>query len=334
MESKRSLKLALLVSICFIVGLTGMAFMPTSLSAGVILKVGTGPVGGNWFPLGAVLSTIVNEKVEGVRAAPTLGGGTSNMKALNAGTQDFSLTIGITNANAWEGKAPFKKKYRNIRSAFNTYINIFHVNTRAETGIRKFEDLKGKRVSPGKKGFTGEVLTRFVLKEYGMSYKDFAEVTLVGYSEGGNLMRDKHLDAYSLITMPPSAAFVELDTFSPVYIFSASPEVIDRMIKKYPGLIKIQLPGGIYRGRPEPLDTFGTPCVFATRKDLPTDVVYGVTKAFWENYKRSWKLNPNFKDYIRPENALSGLAIPLHPGAYKYYKEAGYNIPKKLMPID
>jgi TRAP transporter TAXI family solute receptor len=106
------------------------------------------------------------------------------------------------------------------------------------------------------------------------------------------------------------------------------------MIEKYPGLIKIQLPGGIYRGRPEPLDTFGTPCVFATRKDLPTDVIYEVTKAFWENYKRSWKLNPNFKDYIRPENALSGLAIPLHPGAYKYYKEAGYNIPKKLLPID
>jgi len=334
MKKKQSLKITLIVSICFIFGLTLTSFLPAAMAAGIILKVGTGPVGGNWFPLGAVLSTIVNEKVEGVRAAPTLGGGTSNMKALNAGKQDFSLTIGMTNANAWAGKPPFKKKYRNIRSAFNTYINIFHVYTTVETGIKKFEDMKGKKMSPGKKGFTGEVLTNFVLKEYGMSYKDFADVVLVGYSEGGTLMKDKHLDAYSLITMPPSAAFVELDAFTPVYIFSASPEMIERMIAKYPGLAKIQIPGGMYKGRPEPLDTFGTPCVFATRKGLPTDAIYGVTKAFWENYKRTWKVNPNFKNYIKPENALSGLATPLHPGAYKYYKEAGYEIPKRLMPID
>jgi TRAP-type uncharacterized transport system substrate-binding protein len=70
------------------------------------------------------------------------------------------------------------------------------------------------------------------------------------------------------------------------------------------------------------------------RKGLPEDIVYQVVKTFWDNYKLTWKVNPNFKAYIKPENAIASLALPLHPGAYKYYKEKGYKIPKHLMPID
>lgn len=303
--------------------------------AAMTLKVGTGPVGGNWFPLGAVVCAIINEKVEGVRAAPTLGGGTSNLIALDAGTQDFSLTIGMTNANAWEGTPPFKKQYRNARSVFNTYINTIHAYTPAYTGIKTVEDCKGKRVTPGgKKGFTGEVMWSLILKEYGISYKEFSKVELVGYDEGANLMKDKHLDAYMILTFAPSAPFLEIDTFTPLHVFTASPEIQKRMIEKYPGFGKTIVPGGIYKNLPKDLETIGSPCVFACRKGLPADVIYSITKAFWENYKQTWKISPGFNKFIKPENALEGLALPLHPGAFKYYKEKGYTIPKRLMPID
>jgi len=321
------------MGIALIVGAMVLGF--TSLVwAEIILKVGTGPVGGNWFPLGAVLSTIVNEKVEGVRAAPTLGGGTSNLKALNAGTQDFSLTIGMTNANAWAGNPPFKKKYRNARSVFNTYINTIHAYTPAHTGIKTVEDCKGKRISPGKKGFTGEVMWNLILKEYGITYKDFSKVELVGYDEGAKLMKDKHLDVYMILTFAPSAPFLEVDAFTPITVFTCSPAIQKRMIEKYPGFGKTIVPGGIYKNLPNDLETIGSPCVFACRKDLPEDVIYKITKAFWENYKLTWKINPGFNKFIKPENALEGLALPLHPGAFKYYNEKGYKIPKKLMPVD
>ena len=75
--------------ITLIVGICLVCFTAPEI-ADITLKVGTGPVGGNWFPLGAVVSTLINEKVEGVRAAPTLGGGKSNLIALNKGKQDFS----------------------------------------------------------------------------------------------------------------------------------------------------------------------------------------------------------------------------------------------------
>jgi len=302
----------------------------------ITLKVGTGPVGGNWFPLGAVVSTIINEKVEGVRAAPTLGGGTSNLKALNEETQDFSLTLGMTNANAWAGKVPFEKQWRDARSCFSTYINIFHAYTLKELGINTVEDTVGTRITPGKAGYTGEVVWKLILEEYGITYDDFESVVMVGYAEGGTLMKDKHLDVYFLVTFPPSAAFLEIDAFLPIKVIVPSPEIVDIMLEKYPGFSKCVIPGGIYREEPNDIPTFGTPCIFACRHGLPEDVIYRIVKAWWEedNYQRSWAVNPGFKDFIMPENALNGLAMPLHPGAYKYYKEKGYDIPDKIMPID
>ena len=98
--------LGLIFGMCLVLSFTVMNTGGVATGAEITLKVGTGPVGGNWFPLGAVVSTIINEKVEGVRAAPTLGGGKTNLIALNKGTQDFSLTIATTNAWGWNGEPP------------------------------------------------------------------------------------------------------------------------------------------------------------------------------------------------------------------------------------
>jgi len=335
--------LMLIGSVCLILVLAAIPFMMACAPAApgapeeITLKVGTGPVGGNWFPLGAVVSTIINEQVEGVRAAPTLGGGTSNLKALNEGTQDFSLTLGMTNANAWAGKTPFEKQWRDARSVFATYPNIFHGYALVESGIKTVEDTAGKKVTPGKMGYTGEVVWKLILEEYGLTWEDgFESVVMVGYSEGATLMKDKHLDVYFIVTFPPSAPFLEVDAFLPVQVIVPSPEIVDIMIEKYPGFSKTKIPGGIYKNHPDDIQTFATPCIFACSKGLSEDVIYRIVKAWWEedSYQRSWAVNPGFKDFILPENALDGLTMPLHPGAYKYYKEAGYTIPDAIMPID
>jgi TRAP transporter TAXI family solute receptor len=314
--------------------LTGISIFPQPARGEMILKVATGAIGGNWFPLGAVVCTIINEKIEGVKAAPTLGGGVSNLKALNAGKQDLSITNSITDDKAWNGEPPFEKKYRNVRGAWMIYPEISHIFVTKESGIQKVEDLKGKRVSPMYKGATGNVVAGLILKEYGMSFKDFSKTVLIAYSGGADLMKDKHLDAYMITTMAPSAPFLDVCTFMPTRIIAASPEVIKRLIEKYPAFTEVQIPGGTYPGNPDPLNTFGYKCGFTARKDLPDDLVYKITKEFWTNYKVTHKVNPSFSRYIKPENALKGMVLPLHAGAYKYYKEAGYEIPKKLMPID
>jgi TRAP transporter TAXI family solute receptor len=333
---KRNGIITLIIGMCLVLTVTFFISGTAPVQAATTLKVGTGPVGGNWFPLGAVVATIINENIPELRAAPTLGGGGTNLKALNRGTQDLSLTIATTNAAAWEGKPPFEKKYRDARSVFNTYINAIHAYTPQYTGITKVEDLKGKKVSAGKKGYTQEAVWGLILKEYGIEDQRsfFGRVEYLGYAEAANLMKDKHLDCYMIGTLPPSAPFLEVDTFTPVTVFTCSPEVQKKMIDKYPGITYTTIPGGIYKGLPNDLKTIGYPCVFACRKGLPEDMVYQITKAFWEHHQDTWKVNPNFKPQVKPENAIAGLALPLHPGAYKYYKEKGYDIPDKIKPID
>lgn len=334
MENRHPLGKVMLAGLVVGIVLTGISFFPQMARADITLKVATGAIGGNWFPLGAVVCTVINEKIEGVKAAPTLGGGVSNLKALDAGKQDISITNSVTDEKAWKGEAPFDKKYRNVRGVWMIYPEISHIFVSAESGIKKVEDLKGKRVSPMYKGATGHVVAEMILKEYGMKFEDFSKVVLIAYSGGADLMKDKHLDAYMITTMAPSAPFLDVCTFMPTRVIAASQGVVERLLQKYPAFTKVRIPGKVYPGNPDPIETFGYMCGFTARKDLPSDLVYKITKEFWTNHKLTHKVNPSFAHYIKPENALKGMVLPLHPGAYRYYKEAGYEVPKQLMPID
>ena len=306
---------------------------PASAGAKYMLKIGTGPVGGWWFPGGAVLANIITDKVEGAIGSPTLGGGVSNCRDVNAGKMDIAYTFSGTAADAWNGRPPFKKKLTNIRFLANMYISPFHIIALKESGIKTFEDLRGKRFSPGKKGYTGKIIFDRMLQEYGMSYKDLGKVTLVGYSDGALLMKDKHIDFYALITMPPSAPFLDVGTFYPLTIVKVKPEILDRMCKKY-GMVKVTIPANTYPGQDEDVLTVGYGNQFIIRKDLPEDLVYNITKAMWEECKRFHKVQPKLKEHVALKNALLGVTIPLHKGAYRYYKEQGLEIPKVAMPID
>jgi len=306
---------------------------PTPPPRPAMLKIGTGPVGGWWFPGGAVLSEIITDVVKGVRASPTLGGGVSNCRDVDAGKKDIAYTFSGTAADAWYGRSPFEKELRNIRFMANMYVSPFHIITLKELDIKTVEDLKGHPFSPGKKGYTGKVIFDRLLKEYGMTYDDLGPVTLVGYSDGALLLKDKHIDFYALITMPPSAPFLDVATFSPVSLVSISEEVLDRMCKKY-AMVKLTIPANTYPGQDKDVLTVGYGNCWIVRKDLPEDLVYEITKAMWENYKRFHKIQPAIADQVKIENALLGAAIPLHRGAYKYYRERGLKIPETAMPVD
>jgi hypothetical protein len=301
----------------------------------LIVNIGTGAVGGNWFPMGATVASIINENLDDVRAAPTVGGAVANLKRVNAGEE---LQIAITNAptdvNGWNGNPPFEREYRNCRGMWMNYPEINHIFTLAEANIAGVPDLKGKRVSPMYEGSTGYVINQRVLEQYGMSLDDFSKVDLIHYSGGADLMRDKHLDAYMINTMPPSAPFLDVCTFTDVVVLGHPKDMVDSLCAKYPDFIPITIPAGTYPGNPDPIDTFGYMCGFTCHKDLPEDAIYRIVKAYWENYETVLKVNPSFPTFISPDNALSGMVLPLHTGAYKYYKEAGYQVPDKIMPID
>lgn len=305
---------------------------PTPPAKVKFLKIGTGPVGGWWFPCGSVLATIISEEVEGVDASPTLGGGVSNCRDVNKGAKDIGFTFSGTALDAWNGNTPFKEKQTNIRFLANMYISPFHIIALKKFGIKTVEDLKGQPFSPGKKGYTGKLIFDRLLKEYDMTYDDLGELTLTGYSDGALLLKDEHIHFYALITVPPSASFLDVATVKPVSLVEIDPKVLDTMAKKY-GMAKLTIPAGTYPGQDKDVPSVGYGNCFIIRKGVPKDVVYEITKALWKNYKDFHEVQPKLKNMTLPKNALKGATIPLHPGAYKYYKEQGFKIPQSAMPV-
>ncbi len=310
-------------------------FSNVALAGGGVkyLKIATGTVGGTWFSGGSVLASIITEKVDGANASPTIGGGISNCRDIDANRAQIGYSYSGTALDAWEGRTPFEKPLKNLRYIGNQYVEPFHILFLAEKGYISVEDLKGQRFSPGKEGFTGKIVFDRLLEEYNMTYDALGKATYVGFPDGAMLMKDKHLDFYAALTMPPNSAFMDVDTFTPVDILEIPEDVIGKLVKKY-GMERWVIPAGVYSGVKKDINTVGYSGGFYCNKDLPEDLVYEITKALWENYERFVEAAPaSFKDQIRPENALLGTVLPLHEGAYRYYKEKGMEIPEAGMPI-
>jgi hypothetical protein len=166
-----------------------------------------------------------------------------------------------------------------------------------------------------------------------MTYEDLGKFSAVGYADGALLMKDKHIDFYALITFPPSAPFLDVGTFYPLSIVTVKPEILDTMCEKY-GMVQMTIPAKTYPGQDDDVPMIGYGNQFIINKDMPEDLVYGIAKAMWENHTKFHQVQPKLNEHILLKNALLGATIPIHRGAYKYYKEKGLEIPKKGMPID
>ena len=328
-----SLGLAIVLACVLVIGCA-----PTPPEEGVtpaaptVLKIGTGPVGGYWFPGGAVLAQIINMYVEGVNASPTLGGGVANIKDINAAKMQIGYTYGFSAADAMVPRLPFEEKQGNIRALTNMYMTPFQILVVRAKNINTLEDLKGKNYSAGPEGFSGKIIADRILEEVGMTYDDLGSVSFVGYSDGALAMKDGHLDCYPCITAAPSAAFLDTATTLPLDLLQLDPEFMKMYEEKY-GMGEWTIPADTYPGSKETV-CLASSAMFIISKDLPEDLVYEITKAFWEHYTDFHKVQKALEEQTIPENALKGFAIPLHKGAYKYYKEQGYEIPAALMPVD
>ena len=82
------------------------------------------------------------------------------------------------------------------------------------------------------------------------------------------------------------------------------------------------IPAGTYDDQPADLPTVGVPNFLVTREGVSDDVAYLMTKALFEHLGQLVETNPAAKG-IDIKTATVGAPIPLHPGAERYYREAG-----------
>lgn len=228
---------------------------------------------------------------------------------------------------------------KNLRGIFNFPIGVYHFLVYDDSGINSYADMKGKKIFTGPPTGAAKVTAEAIL-EGASGYKakeDYTAVNL-GWGPAGQAFQDHQLDVYINSTNAPSPVISQIVLTNKVRMFGLSDkdfesEAIKKTMKVPGRTIETIYPRKLYGDNmmtEGPIKVIGAWAGLGTRKDMPEQIVYEMTKAFWENIADMHAV-AEWAKAITLDKTLSEMNMPLHPGAAKYYKEKGLTIPAKLM---
>ena len=293
------------------------------------LTLGTASVGGTYFVYGQVWASMVNEKVGTNISTQQTQGPNQNIILTDSRQVDFGMTTMGVGLQAWEGKGDWTKgkQYRNIRALFPMYDTPFHFVALEKSGIKSVKDLAGKRAGVGPRA--GTCGTYFPLMFEALGIK--ATIRNGQASDMGANLQDGLIDAFPFCAGVPIAVYSELETTNKVTFFTYTDEEIAKLKKALPELSDSLIPKGTYKQQTADHKTVGVFNFSIAHKDVPDDLAYAVTKAVLDNNAALVKGHAAGKETLT-ENWNRNTFLPFHPGAVRYYKEKGINLPKNLLP--
>jgi TRAP transporter TAXI family solute receptor len=307
---------------------TGIGPAP-AMAAAKYYTIGTGGVTGVYYPTGGAIARIVNKKKKeyGMRlTVESTGGSVFNVNAIMAGDLEFGVVQSDRQQQAYLGQADWKDKgpQKDLRAVFSIHPESVTLCAAVDSGINSIQDLKGKRVNIGNPGSGQRQNSIDALEAVGINFEKDIQAESLKAAEAPGMLQDGRIDAFFYTVGHPSGAFKEATSgtrkvkFIPV-------ELPDSFYKKFayyaPSVVPVaaNYPGADNKGD---VKSFGVKATFVTSAKIPTDDVYNLVKEIFEDFDSFKKLHPAYA-VITKESMLQGLSAPLHPGAEKYYKEAG-----------
>jgi len=307
--------------------LLGVAPAPVQAEQ-TFVTIGTGGVTGVYYPTGGAICRLVNKtrKEHGIRCSvESTGGSVYNLNTIRAGELDMGVAQSDWQYHAYHGTSKFKAKGPNkdLRAVFSVHPEPFTVVARKDSGIRKFEQLKGKRVNIGNPGSGQRGTMEVVMGVYGWKKGDFRLASELKSAEQSKALCDNKIDAMVFTVGHPSGSIKEASTSCDSVLVEVAGSKIDKLVMEHDYYRTATIPGGMYRGTDTDTQTFGVGATFVSSAKVPEFVIYNVVKAVFENFDQFKKLHPAFANLKKEEMIKDGLSAPLHKGAKKYYKQAG-----------
>ncbi|MFC5299993.1 TAXI family TRAP transporter solute-binding subunit [Azospira restricta] len=295
----------------------------TAGHAAEFINVLTGGTSGVYYPLGVALSQIYGKAIPGAKTSvQATKASAENLNLLQAGRGEIAFTLGDSLSDAWKGdaEAGFKAPLNKLRGVAGVYPNYIQIVAAADSGIKSLADLKGKRISVGAPKSGTELNARAVLKAAGLSYKDFAKVEYLPFGESVELMKNRQLDVTLQSAGLGVASLRDLATAVKIVVVPVPADVVAKVGDPayQPGTI----PAKTYEGQNEEVPTVAIQNFLVTHEGVPAETVYAMTRSLFDNLDQMVAAHAAAKA-IRKENAAKNMPLPLHPGAEKYYREAG-----------
>jgi TRAP transporter TAXI family solute receptor len=301
-------------------------------------RIGTGSTGGTYFPIGGAIANAISNPpgspdcehggscgVPGlIAAAVATSGSVQNVEGIQSGEFESALCqadigyLAYTASGIFEGQKP----YSDLRTIANLYPEAVHLVVRADSGIRSVADLKGKRVSVDREGSGTKVDATLILKAYGLGLDDI-QVRHLSVGSAVDHMTAGDLDAFFIVVGTPAAAIKDLARSIPIRLIPLDGPKAEALRAAYPFFSETSVPAGSYANVPA-THTLGVGAQWLVSAKVPEELVYEITKAFWNpaSAKIMEDSHPN-SALISLKTALDGIAVPLHPGAARFYREQG-----------
>lgn len=293
------------------------------------ISIGTGGTGGVYYPLGGGMANILTKKLPGMQVtAEVTGASVDNLKFIRAGKMDVGFTMADAAWDAYQGVNKFKDAKVDARTLMALYPNEIQVVTIEGTGINKFADLKGKRVSTGSAGSGTEIVAFRMLEAAGIDKDKDVKRERLSVAESVNAMKDRKIDAFIWVGGIPTAAITDLAATPGVKIkLIEHADLLDAMNKKYgPLYAKGAIPANSYQGQDKPSANIAVWNLLVVDAKMSNDMAYKITKTLMENQPDLVNVHKEALN-IAAKNQGVTSPIPYHPGAKKYFEEKGVKIP-------
>lgn len=302
-------------------------------------RIGSGSAGGSYFPIAGLIANAISSPpgsrpcedggscgVPGLVAiAQSSNASVANATGVQTGQMESGLAIAGIVHTAYNGGGKFEgqAKYDKLRVIANLFPEEMHLVLPKGAKLNSLQDLKGKRVGIAQAGSGTQVAVLQLLSQFGLDRSNIDEAEL-NNTQSAEHLADGQLDAYFYVAGTPIAAIVQLDATRGMELYSFSDAERATIQQALPYYYSETIPAGTYEGVDYDVKTLAGGAQWMTNADVPEDLVYGITKALWNDSTRQLFESGHPKArMIKLDTALSGVTIPLHPGAEKFYREAG-----------
>ncbi|MCM1150025.1 MAG: TAXI family TRAP transporter solute-binding subunit [Butyricicoccus sp.] len=289
------------------------------------MVMGTGGTTGTYYAFGNVLSGYMTDASGVAINVVSTDGSAADIYGVDDGMYQLATVQSDVMAYAWEGSKTFAddgeiKSFLVIGGLYEEAVQIVTM----DPSIKTVADLAGKNVSIGAPGSGVYFNAIDVLEAYGLS-EDSIKPQYLSFGESTDAMKDGKIDAAFIVAGPPTPAITELCTTNGAYLVNIEDSVADELLKTCPYYNKHVIPAGTYAGIDEDTYTVSVKATMIVSADADENDVYNLTAGIFNNIDAITGAHAKGAE-LSLENATSGMAVPFHPGAAKYYADNGISV--------
>ncbi|WP_067727013.1 TAXI family TRAP transporter solute-binding subunit [Oceanobacillus damuensis] len=289
-----------------------------------------GRTGGAWSVFAEGVAESIRRENDGAAITVEPGGIVENPPTVGTGVVPYGLSYAMTTYAAYTGQEPYTESYEDLRAVSviipsNYYQFLVRASEPYDSIAEIVEHQVPIRLAVDQKGSAGEIITRNIFQEYGVTYEDIiswgGSVDYLSGSKTFEMMADNRLDVTGDAVSAPSGDIIEAATATDMKMLSLDQQTIQSVGEEL-GVESGMIKAGTYSFMEKDIDTISTPAILITHKDVPEDEVYEITRSIFDNFDYLRNVHQEFEN-LTEENMMDVGNVPLHPGAEKFFREKG-----------